>query len=290
MGVIVAAPAKINLTLDVTGRLPNGYHTVEMVMQTIDLTDTVEVSAADSFSLSVGEVDLATDQSNTAYKAVKLYSETLGILPHFSVCLHKNIPMQAGLAGGSADAAGVLVACNTLCENRLSTDALCEIGAKIGADVPFCIRGGTMLATGIGTDLETFPAMPDCYIVVAKPRCGVSTAAAYAAIDSLPYPLKTHTAAMREALAARDVPAVGKGLYNRFYEALRIHEVQTLVQQLRENGACGATMTGSGSAVIGMFTDEKAAQSCVAVLQPFCEQATVCRPWQGGPHVIENIV
>ncbi len=289
MGVIVAAPAKINLTLDVTGRLPNAYHTVEMVMQTIDLTDTVEVSLAQSFSISVGETNLPTDESNTAYKAVKFYSEAAGIPPHFAVNLHKNIPMQAGLAGGSADAAGVLVACNALCDNRLSVDALCDIGAKIGADVPFCIRGGTMLATGIGTDLEVLPAMPDCYIVVAKPPCGVSTAAAYAAIDSMPYPSKTHTAAMRAALAAGDVTEVCKEMYNRFYEALRIREVQTLVQQLRENGALGATMTGSGSAVIGVFTEKQAAQNCVDILKPFCEQTAVCRPWQGGPCVITSV-
>ncbi len=289
MGVTVAAPAKINLTLDVTGRLPNGYHTVEMVMQTIDLTDTVQVSPAQSFSLSVGETDLPTDESNTAYKAVKFYSEAVGIPPHFAVTLHKNIPMQAGLAGGSADAAGVLVACNALCGERLSVEALCEIGAKIGADVPFCIRGGTMLATGIGTDLETFPAMSDCYIVVAKPYCGVSTAAAYAAIDSMPYPSETHTAAMRTALMADDVSAVGKELYNRFYDTLRIREVQTLVQQLRENGACGATMTGSGSAVIGLFTDEQTAKKCADMLKLFCEQTAVCRPWQGGPRVITSV-
>lgn len=286
MGVKVAAPAKINLTLDVIGRLPNGYHTVEMVMQTIDLTDVITVAPADRLSLTIENAALAADDSNTAWKAVELYSAAVGIQPHFAVTVQKNIPMQAGLAGGSADAAGVLVACNALCDTCLSVDALCEIGAKIGADVPFCIRGGTVLATGIGTDLKTLPMLPPCYIVVAKPPCNVSTAAAYAAIDRLPYPTATHTADMCGALAARDITAVGNAMHNRFAEALPIEQVQRLLEIITQNDALGACMTGSGSAVIGVFADARLAAACAAALQPYSETVSVCRPWHSGPKIV----
>lgn len=286
MSITVAAPAKINLTLDVTGRLPNGYHTVEMVMQTIDLTDTVEIRPAAALSLSVGDAPLPADESNTAWKAASLYSERIGVQPHFAITLHKNIPMQAGLAGGSADAAGVLVGLNALFDNRLSQKELCEIGAKVGADVPFCILGGTMCAVGIGTDLETLPSMPDCFIVVAKPFCGVSTGAAYAAIDSVPYPLKKYTDGMKAALLTEDIAAVGSSMHNRFAEVLQIREVETLVSKLRAGGALGACMTGSGSAVIGIFTEKLTAEACAAQLQPLCEKAGVCRPWRGGPKIL----
>ncbi len=286
MNVRVEAPAKINLSLDVTGQLPNGYHTVEMVMQTVSLTDTVEVTPAERLSVRVEGADLEVNEKNTAWKAVLLYSEKNGIPPHFAVTLHKRIPMQAGLAGGSADAAGVLVGLNALHENRLSVEELCEIGAKIGADVPFCIKGGTALATGIGTDLAPLAPLPDCYIVVAKPHCGVSTAAAYAAIDGVPYPETTHSAAVVAALAAGDVCAVGGAMHNRFAEVLDVPTVKTLVTALTDGGALGACMTGSGSAVVGLFADEGVARLCAERLRPACEMAVVCRPWQEGPKIV----
>ena len=285
MNVRVAAPAKINLTLDVTGRLDNGYHTVEMVMQTIDLTDILEITTADSLHIVVGDADLQTDESNTIWKATYLYSETIGIQPRFSVTLQKNIPMQAGMAGGSADAAGVLVGLNALYGNRLSTEELCELGAKIGADVPFCILGGTMLATGIGTHLERLQPMPQGYIVAAKPFCGVSTAAAYAAIDGEPYPAVHHSSEMLRALSLGELSVVGRYMHNRFAEVLRIQEVEQLVSLLQESGALGACMTGSGSAVVGLFADENTANKAANCLRSLCEQVNVCCPWQGGPKI-----
>lgn len=286
MSVRVEAPAKVNLSLDVTGRLDNGYHTVKMVMQTVSLTDTVEVTPADQLSLSIEGADLEVNEHNTAWKAVLLYSEKCGILPHFAVTLYKRIPMQAGLAGGSADAAGVLVGLNALNGNRLSLDELREIGAKIGADVPFCIKGGTALATGIGTDLAPLSPLNDCYIVVVKPHCGVSTAAAYAAIDGVPYSENTHSDAVVSALMAGDVSAVGCAMQNRFAEVLNIPEVNALVAALGDGGALGACMTGSGSAVIGLFDNKAVADACAERLAPFVETAVVCRPWHGGPKIV----
>jgi len=286
LSVRVEAPAKINLSLDVTGRLENGYHTVKMVMQTVSLTDTVEITPAKTLSLRIEGADLEANEHNTAWKAVLLYSERCGISPHFAVTLHKRIPMQAGLAGGSADAAGVLVGLNALNNNLLSLEELCEIGAEIGADVPFCIKGGTALATGIGTDLTPLTPLENGYIVVVKPHCGVSTAAAYAAIDSVPYPVVTHSDAVVSALEKGDLSAVGSAMHNRFAEVLVIPQVATLVAALKENGACGACMTGSGSAVIGIFLDKETAIACAERLAPCVETAVVCRPWQGGPKIV----
>lgn len=286
MMVRVEAPAKINLSLDVTGRLDNGYHTVKMVLQTVSLTDTIEITPAAQLSVKVEGADLEVNEQNTAWKAVLLYSEKIGVLPHFSVTLHKRIPMQAGMAGGSADAAGVLVGLNALHDNCLSLEELCALGGKVGADVPFCIVGGTMLATGIGTDLEAISPLPSCYIVAAKPFCGVSTAQAYAAIDTLPYPQQTHTDEVVAALKTATISAVGDAMHNRFAEVLDIPQVETLVAALKANGAVGACMTGSGSAVVGLFEDKAAADVCVNAISAQCETAVVCRPWHGGPKVV----
>ncbi len=286
MNVRVEAPAKINLSLDVTGRLENGYHTVKMVMQTVSLTDTIEIAPSDALSVRIEGADLVVDEHNTAWKAVLLYGKKIGVAPHFAVTLHKRIPMQAGMAGGSADAAGVLVGLNAMFDNRLSQEDLCALGAQIGADVPFCIVGGTMLATGIGTDLQTVTPMPSCYIVAAKPLCSVSTAAAYAMIDSVPYPDMTHSDAVLDALNTQDVKQIGMAMHNRFAEVLDIHEVGSLVAALKENGAVGACMTGSGSAVIGLFVDEETAKTSVRAIEGQCETAVVCQPWQGGPKVV----
>ncbi len=286
MKLTVKAPAKINLTLEITGRLPNGYHTVEMVMQTIDLYDTVSVEpGGDRLSLTIEGADLPADEHNTAYKAAKLYCEATGIPPHFRLNITKNIPMQAGLAGGSADAAATLVALNTLCDNRLSPERLAEIGAAVGADVPFCLFGGTRLATGIGTTLSPLPAMPDCSIVVLKPAVGVSTAEAYRAVDAKAFEVKSSDR-MIEALQSGEIAAVGQETYNRFSEALPIPEVERLVDRLKELGACGACMTGSGSAVIGLFGTEAAALEAEQAVRSLCEQTAICRPCQTGPFVV----
>ncbi len=286
MKVTVKAPAKINLTLEITGRLPNGYHTVEMVMQAIDLTDTVSVQpGGNGLSLTLSDPTLPVDEHNTVYKAAKLYCEAAGIRPDFRLEVTKNIPMQAGLAGGSADAAATLVALNTLCDHRLSLEQLLEIGAAVGADVPFCLVGGTKLATGIGTTLSPLPAMPDGFIVVLKPAVGVSTAEAYRAVDAKTFERKT-AEKMCRALESGNLAAVGREMYNRFAEAMPITDVETLVSRLEELGALGACMTGSGSAVVGLFDTESAAKTAEQALKSLCQQTAVCSPCSTGPIVV----
>lgn len=286
MKVTVAAPAKINLTLEVTGRRPDGYHTVEMVMQTIDLTDriTAEKTAGD-LTLAVSGAALPTDESNTVMCAAKRYCEIAAVPPHFHLTVQKNIPLQAGLAGGSADAAGALIALNALCGNRLSHRDLCEIGAAVGADVPFCLTGGTALATGIGTLLSPLPPLPDCRMAVLKPFIGISTADAYRAIDTATFVPQTADAMLR-ALTEADLIAVGREMMNRFAQMLPVPAITQLSEGLLSAGALGACMTGSGSAVIGLFTEEKAAATAVAALQSQCAQTAVCCPWRGGPRIV----
>ena len=284
MKITVLAPAKINLSLEVLSRRADGYHTVEMVMQTVDLTDTVTVETGAGLRLQTGTDALPADEHNTAVKAAKHFCAAAGVPENFHITLQKAIPMQAGLAGGSADAAGVLVALNALCDTPFSTDRLCEIGAKIGADVPFCVRGGTMLATGIGTDLSLLPPLADCWLAVVKPPCGISTAWAYAAVDALPFPAADNR--MQAALASGDLAAVGAAMSNHFERALHPKEVEHLCEQMRRAGALGACMTGSGSAAVGLFADQTAAEDCVDRLHPLCETARVCRPWREGPKIL----
>ena len=187
----VEAHAKINLTLDVTVKRPNGYHDVCMVMQSIGLHDTVtaSVGTGSGIRLTVEGSDLPADSSNLAYRAAELFlSETGTPCDGISIVIEKNIPVAAGLAGGSTDAAAVLVLLDELYDTRLGEKKLMEIGLKLGADVPFCISGGTMLAEGIGEVLTRLPDVPQAHVVLCKPPIAVSTKYVYEHLDALEHP------------------------------------------------------------------------------------------------------
>lgn len=285
--ITVAAPAKVNLTLHIPARLENGYHAVEMVMQTVTLFDRVTVEEAQGLHIAADMPLTENEADNTAYRAATLFADAVGVLPHFRITLRKHIPLQAGLAGGSADAAGTLVALNKLCGTPLTMDEQCTLGAKVGADVPFCLRGGTMLATGIGTALAPLPLLPDCCFVIAKPAFGVSTAAAYAAVDNAPF--QPATDAMQRALQTGDLFAVGAAMENRFAQVLCLSEVDRLCDALKKAGALGACMTGSGSAVIGLFETKAAAGAAQSAVDPLCAFSAVAAPFCGGPKIIEEL-
>lgn len=286
---VVYAPAKLNLTLDILDRRADGYHTVDMLMQAVDLYDriTVERVADAGIHLYLPGTDLPTDNKNTAYRAANCFFEVLGA-PATGVRLtvEKQIPQQAGMAGGSADAAGVLVGLNALWDTPLTVKQLCEIGARVGADVPFCLLGGAARATGIGTELVPVPPLPDCTIVVVKPDCGVSTAEAYRAVDTVRITRRPDTPAMLRALEAGDLTAVGKALCNVFEEAIGLPEVARIRAQAQKCGACGCIMTGSGSAVFALFEDAEKASVCRDALQKEFSQNWICRPC-GGPVLAE---
>lgn len=285
------AHAKINLTLDVTGRRPDGYHDVCMVMQSIGLHDTVTVSTGTGagIRLSVPGSDLPAGSDNLAYRAAECFlRETGTACDGISIVIEKRIPVAAGLAGGSTDAAAVLVLLDALYETGLGEQRLMEIGLKLGADVPFCIAGGTMLAEGIGERLTRLPDAPQTHVVLCKPPIAVSTPAVYRAIDAAEIAVRPDTQAMCAALAAGDGARVAQLLCNVMQPVTAgMHPVvNDICGELRACGASGAIMSGSGPSNFGLFdrlADAQAACRVLAARYPetyltdFCTAAQVKR-------------
>lgn len=295
MTVTVEAPAKINLTLDVTGRREDGYHLIETVMQAVSLCDQVIVrqhGKPGDIVLQTGEEGIPDGPSNTAYKAAEAFFEAVedqGIEnPGILITLHKRIPVQAGMAGGSADAAGTLWALNRLTDARLTQEELCAVGAKVGADVPFCVMGGAAFAEGTGTILTPLPSLPDCFVVIAKPDCGVSTPEAYRRIDRAVLRRRPHTSVVEDALCAGELDTVSRELCNVFEEALALPEIACIRQIMREHATLGCCMTGSGSAVFGLFSEETEARRCAAALKREYETVFCCRPCPHGPRELSE--
>lgn len=280
MSVSVKAPAKINLVLDVTGRREDGYHLLETVFQTVNWYDRITVAPADTMQM-LCDGGAPQDDSNTAYRAAMRFREYTGRRDEYRITVEKHIPMQAGLAGGSADAAGVLVALNYLTGAGLSLDELCALGAKIGADVPFCIRGGTALGTGTGTDLEPLPAFDDGYFVIVKPTGGVSTPEAYRLVDAKTDLLHPSASAFCAALRDGNREAMATLIGNSFEAALSLPDCLAARDRLLKNGAAAACMSGSGSAVFGLFWSCESAQACAAAMAQQYAQVRVCQPCGG---------
>ncbi|MGN0660739.1 MAG: 4-(cytidine 5'-diphospho)-2-C-methyl-D-erythritol kinase [Oscillospiraceae bacterium] len=279
MSISVKAYAKINLSLDIVGKRDDGYHLLRTVMQSIGLFDVIKVGICESgIKLVCDDPSVPTDERNTAYKACKLFFDATRQECGAVVEIQKNIPSQAGLGGASADAAAVLWALNTLSEIKLSKDALFEVGAKVGADVPFCMEGGTVLCEGIGEILTRLPPLPDCTILIAKPDAGVSTAAAYALFDSSTSPLKEYTDGVIKALKGKDIKDVCGALGNIFESLAGISEVESIKRECLKNGALGACMSGSGSAVYAVFDDEAKAEKCKSEISELCGFTHICKP------------
>ena len=195
--VTVLAPAKLNLSLDVVGTLPNGYHDLDMVMQTIDLYEKITLRRSNDLSLTLPGSFVPVNDKNTAVKAALAFFDYTGLLAGVDMTIYKRVPVRAGMAGGSADAAGVLVGLNELYGAHLSMSELCAIGAGIGADVPFALLGGTCRVRGVGDLMKALPPCPDCWFVVAMPSVGVSTPEAFARYDTMGSPV--HPTARRRS-------------------------------------------------------------------------------------------
>lgn len=269
--ITIEAHAKINLTLDVTGKLPNGYHTVQMVMQSIGLCDKVTLAKTGSAQITMAcdRAGLSAGEDNLAIRAARLFCAETGLQSGgVKIFLEKHIPMQAGMAGGSADAAAVLLGMNTLFETGCSIDALCAMGVKLGADVPYCIRGGTMLAEGIGEVLSPLPFMPRCTVLICKPSVGVPTPEVYRAIDAAPIAEHPDTQAMIDALRDRDLHRIGSLLCNVMepVTAGRYPVITEIRETMLQNGALGARMSGSGSAVFGLYENPEDAEKAYRIL------------------------
>ncbi|HIV96078.1 MAG TPA: 4-(cytidine 5'-diphospho)-2-C-methyl-D-erythritol kinase [Candidatus Agathobaculum stercoravium] len=271
----VQARAKINLTLDVTGRREDGYHTVKMVMQSVTLHDTVKVTVTHGerkprgILLTCNLPYLPVDDRNLAYRAAELfYKETGTLLETCEIHIEKRIPVAAGLAGGSTDAAAVLRALAALHAVGLTDDELCAMGLKLGADVPYCLRGGTMLAEGIGEELTALAPMPHCWVVLCKPPFAVSTKEVYQAIDAVDIKKRPDTAGMVKALEKSDFAGVCRRLSNVMEEvtAAKRRQIGEIKAFLVENGADGTLMSGSGPTVYGLFLDEGRAKTAAKML------------------------
>lgn len=282
MRLTVLAPAKINLTLDVTGRRPDGYHELVSIFQTVDCCDSITLTErAETVTLDTPGCTPCPPENNTAYRAAQLFFAHTGMKAGVSITLHKHIPQQAGMGGGSADAAAVLAGLNRLYEAGLSREELADLGVRIGADVPFFVTGGTALVTGIGEKIDPLPSLPPVYIVVAQPAEGVDTAGAYRRLDDSPVLHRPDHRAAVEALEKQDWPALWAQVCNVFEPALALPGVAAIRREMEAFRPLAGQMTGSGSAVFGLFGEESAARQCAARLGAQFPVAFVCRPCDG---------
>lgn len=268
--ITVKAAAKVNLTLDITGKRHDGYHNIRSVMQSVGLYDTITITKNSSSCITVkcGYSGVPNDERNIVCKCAKAFFEHTGIACEgLHIKIEKNIPTQAGLGGGSADGAAVLKGLNEMYGKPCSGEELESIGAKAGADIPFCIRGGTVLCEGTGTTLKSLSDIPDCCFVLVKPPVGISTAQAYAAVDSRSDTPTPSTDKMISSL--NSLEAIGRCLANDFEDTLNIDEINEIKRKLAAcKGAFGACMSGSGStvfAVFGNMTDAENAAQMFAV-------------------------
>lgn len=264
------AYAKINLGLDVVGRLENGYHEVKMVMQTVGIYDELSFEKAEEgIVITTDAGELPTDENNLIYKAAKLMFDTYGIRGGIRIHLQKNIPIAAGMAGGSTDAAATMKGINRLFELDCTLKELMELGVKIGADVPYCILGGTALAEGIGEKLTALPPAPECYLLVAKPDINVSTKYVYEHLDAEGVAEHPDIDGMVKAIEEGSL----QGILNRMGNVLETVTIKAhpiideIKDRMRELGAVGSMMSGSGPTVFGIFLDEAKARDAYEKLK-----------------------
>lgn len=277
------AYAKLNISLDVGNRREDGYHEMTMVMQSISLADTVTVTLNDTGKLraKTSLPFIPGDERNLAVKAALCYLAAIGQEGQGALIeIQKNVPVGAGMGGGSSDAAAVLRALNRLFGHALTTAELEALSCKVGSDVAFCVAGGTALATGRGEKLEPLPPLPDCAFVVCKPSFSVSTPELFRKLDQLPLRRHPDTAGLLTAIREGQLNQVCRRMYNVFEDVddRRMRTVADIKSRLLDAGALGAVMTGTGSAVFGVFSPGKALEAVCAPLRReygFCESA-VC--------------
>ncbi|MBU9710159.1 4-(cytidine 5'-diphospho)-2-C-methyl-D-erythritol kinase [Bacillus tamaricis] len=280
MQINVKAPAKINLTLDVLRKRKDGYHDVEMIMTTIDLADRIQLNSLeeDRIIVDVTKGYVPCNDKNLAYQAAKLLKDRLGIKKGVSIFIDKQIPVSAGLAGGSTDAAAVLRGLNQMWNLHLSVEELAEIGLQIGSDVPFCVHGGTAIATGRGENLEFLPAPPPCWVILVKPPRGVSTKDVYERIkiDKLNHP---DTPGMIRAIQDQNFPAICNSLQNVMEDVtFQLYpDVHMIKNRMIQFGADGTVMSGSGPTVFSLTQNESRAYRLYNGLKGFMEQVYVVR-------------
>lgn len=282
MKVTVNAFAKINLLLDIVGRLPNGYHSLYMIMQSVGLYDTVTVERSTG-GIECAHPGVPCDGRNIAWKAVAAFEKATGLdCSDTHIIIEKRIPAAAGLAGGSADGAAVLAALNILHGTNLSEQALCRIGATVGADIPFCLTGGTKLAMNIGDVLAPLPDFGGVYIVLAKPDCSVSTKEAYEACDSGENVAHVDLMQLLFDAAKGDWARIFRETCNTFEQFIEVADRVPIKSVMRRHGSDFSMMSGSGPTVYGVFKDKESAEHCAEELRTFVPDVHVCTPVAAG--------
>ncbi len=264
------AYAKINLGLDVLGKLENGYHEVKMVMQTVGICDVLELKRSGSgIVVTTDSGELPTDENNLIFKAAKLMRERYHIADGIRIHLAKNIPIAAGMAGGSTDAAATLKGINRMFELGATPEELMELGVKIGADVPYCVLGGTALAEGIGEKLTALTPVPKCTLLVAKPDINVSTKYVYEHLDAAENLKHPDIDGMVEAIALGSL----QGILERFGNVLETVTIPAypVIARIKERmlslGSVGSLMSGSGPTVFGVYLDKATAQTAAEAIR-----------------------
>lgn len=277
--------AKINLGLDVLGKREDGYHEVRMIMQTIRMYDQLDMrkSVEPGIHLTTNKKYIPVDENNLVWRAAKLMMDTCGIMEGVSIHLHKVIPVAAGMAGGSSDAAATLVGMNRLFHCGLSKEKLMELGVQIGADVPYCVLRGTALAEGIGEKLTVLPPMPDCWILIGKPGISVSTKYVYTTLDLNTDTVHPDIDGMKKVLEDGNLYGITERMGNVLQDVTipAYPEVERIKEQMKALGAVNAMMSGSGPTVFGIFDNEEKAQKACQKLRESgsCQQVFLTVPF-----------
>ena len=277
--------AKINLGLDVLGKREDGYHEVRMIMQTIRMYDQLDMrkSVEPGIHLTTNKKYIPVDENNLVWRAAKLMMDTCGIMEGVSIHLHKVIPVAAGMAGGSSDAAATLVGMNRLFHCGLSKEKLMELGVQIGADVPYCVLRGTALAEGIGEKLTVLPPMPDCWILIGKPGISVSTKYVYTTLDLNTDTVHPDIDGMKKALEDGNLYGITERMGNVLQDVTipAYPDVERIKEQMKTLGAVNAMMSGSGPTVFGIFDNEEKAQKACQKLRESgsCQQVFLTVPF-----------
>lgn len=277
--------AKINLGLDVLGKREDGYHEIRMIMQTIRMYDQLDMrkSVEPGIHLTTNKKYIPVDENNLVWRAAKLMMDTCGIMEGVSIHLHKVIPVAAGMAGGSSDAAATLVGMNRLFHCGLSKEKLMELGVQIGADVPYCVLRGTALAEGIGEKLTVLPPMPDCWILIGKPGISVSTKYVYTTLDLNTDTVHPDIDGMKKALEDGNLYGITERMGNVLQDVTipAYPEVERIKEQMKTLGAVNAMMSGSGPTVFGIFDNEEKAQEACQKLRESgsCQQVFLTVPF-----------
>ncbi len=279
------AYGKINLGLDVLGKREDGYHIVKMIMQTVELHDTLEFKRNNSglITITCNNESLPVNEDNLCIRAAKLLKEEFGFEDGVDIHLTKRIPIAAGMAGGSTDAACVLKAVNDMFELGLSKKDLMKRGLTLGADIPYCIMGGTALAEGIGEELTRVSPLPKAPILIAKPPVNVSTAQVYKALDSLESYEHPNIDALMHAIEYEDIMGIALKMGNVLADVTMpmVSEVGRIVEFMETHGAMKAMMTGSGPTVFGVFEDDEQMEECrkelevLGICENLCGTSTI---------------